>query len=110
MDCSAGCTEIAGPFETQYELSLATIRVKIAEWPAMQHRRRHDSRVLSSSAASRIARIRRLLICTRVGGLLTCTTTNHPCIITVGENCVATDGHNVAGRNGENRGVHHQTG
>ena len=121
----------------------------------MQHRRRRDSRVLSSSAASRIARIRRLLICTptkwpgvgqtssthevwnhgcgfrprtyqpdcvtqareigrltsenspalkvdacirrlRVRGLLACTTTNHPCIIPVGENRVAPKG-NVAG-------------
>src|SRR5262249_34023969 len=63
MDCSAGCTEIAGPFEIEYEFSLATMRVKIVKWPAMRHRRRHDSRILSSSA-SRIARIRRLLICT----------------------------------------------
>src|SRR5215471_764661 len=63
MDCSAGCTEIAGPFEIQYGFSLVTMRVKIVKWPAMRHRRRHDSRILSSSA-SRIARIRRLLICT----------------------------------------------
>src|SRR6516225_9925290 len=128
----------------------------------MQHRRRRDSRVLSS--ASRIARIRRLLICTptkwpgvgqtssthevwnhgcgfrprtyqpdcvtqareigrltsenspalkvdacirrlRVRGLLACTTTNHPCIIPVGENRVAPKG-NVAGSEvGEGRTV-----
>src|SRR5262249_31899326 len=50
MDCSAGCAEIAGPFDIQYEFSLATMRVKIAKRSAMQDRRRHDSRVLSSSA------------------------------------------------------------
>src|SRR5262249_43632395 len=48
MDCSAGCAEIAGPFAIQYEFGLVTMRVKI--WPAMLHRRRHDSCVLSPSA------------------------------------------------------------
>src|SRR6516165_9790948 len=55
-----------------------------------------------------ITLLRRLLVCigstrlltcspgTCVRGLLTCTTTNHPCVIPVGENRVASKG-NVAG-------------
>ena len=64
LACSAGCTEIAGPFEIQYEFSLATIRVKlrsdlqcsIAEVAiVVLYRRRLETRPF-----------RRLLICTPV--------------------------------------------
>ena len=74
MAYSAGCTEITGPFEIQYEFSLATLRVKIAKCSAMQHRRGHDSCALSSSA--RDPPIRHLLICRPVTDgrrLLICT-------------------------------------
>ena len=50
MDCSAGCAEIARHSRSNTKFSLVTIRVKIAKWSAMQHRRRYDSRGLSPSA------------------------------------------------------------
>src|SRR5262249_48902730 len=62
----------------------------------------------NSSALKVDACIRRL----RVRGLLTCTTTNHVCVITVGENRVAPKG-NVAwkrGRRRENSHIHHRAG
>src|SRR5262249_447404 len=57
----------------------------------------------------------RLLTCTpgtRVRGLLTCTTTNHPSVITVGENRVTPEGNGARkrGRRRENSRIHHRAG
>ena len=85
MDCSAGCTEIAGSFATKYEFSLATMRAcedcevvcSIADvMIVVCYRRRLETRPFRRLLiCTPVTDVRRLLICTSVTlvRLLVCT-------------------------------------